>query len=1114
MAEGIAKVRWTDEQQAVIDHRNGNLLVSAAAGSGKTAVLIEHILSLVCSETDPRDIDRLLVVTFTRAAAAEMRERLYKGLNKRLDEAERDSALGLVKPAYLHHLQRQLKLLPHAMVCTIDSFCMHVVQNHISMLDLDPAFRVADRDEAKLIRNDVLTDLLEAAYEEGTETFIDFAEAFMSTKDDASVKEAILSLYMLSEQSVDPDALLAQYLRNYTVETKEELRKLPWFIQYSEDFRANAPYAKSLDEDLILTQAALTRPAAEELVRLTKAFRAAYQEEKSARKLVDFSDLSRWCIRLFYDENGRTDAAKALADQFDEIMIDEYQDSNDLQETILTAVSHEADGRPNILMVGDAKQSIYGFRNARPQIFMEKYQTYPSEQASGYRKIELNRNFRSRPAVLSAANAVFSEIMHAEAGGIDYTEDVALNPGASFPAAPDETVRTAGKAEALLLDVSEKDSQGTLTDVDWEARMIGEEILRITDPENGLFVSEGKNSLRRAQFKDIVILTRKTTNNSNLIRTFESLNIPIFAESRESFYGTYEVSLAVNYLSVIDNALNDIPLYAYLRSPVCGFTDAELALIRTEADQKEIRGPFYLALTAYDAEDALATKVQAFLQALEEDIALSGTLSISALLRRFYEKTGIYEFVTAMPAGGQRRRNLEELLIRAERFEKTSYQGIFHFLRYIEEQRDNTQDGEPSIQEEDGNVVRLMTIHKSKGLEFPIVFTALCGNQYRGVFTEPFKKNYDYGFALPVLDLKRRTKAHSVFGAFIDAQNAKEEIGEEQRLLYVAMTRAKEQLYITGNYRMSAKNERIYEKPCCMDWLSKVFALPKGQETFEIRELRISDLLTGAEENRRKQELEKAGLLQALYENRFEDKALTDRLSYRYLYNDLYRLPVTLSVSKLKQMAMEAEGLQEAAEEDVFSVDDLPETDDAAGKARIPSPGETISGAARGTLYHYVMEFLSRNETAEELLARLEKEGLISGLEKDTINSAKVEQFRRSTLAKRFFDALDAGKAFRERKFIVGFPAAELFQDRFADIPADTRIMVQGIMDMYFEEEDGFVIVDYKTDRVQDAEELTMRYHGQLALYAKALHQITGKKVKETWIYSFSLGKAIAAAES
>ena len=313
---------------------------------------------------------------------------------------------------------------------------------------------------------------------------------------------------------------------------------------------------------------------------------------------------------------------------------------------------------------------------------------------------------------------------------------------------------------------------------------------------------------------------------------------------------------------------------------------------------------------------------------------------------------------------------------------------------------------------------------------------------------------------------------------------------------------------------MSAKNERIYGKPCCMDWLSKVFALPKGQETFEIRELRISDLLTGAEENRRKQELEKAGLLQTLYENRFEDKALADRLSYRYLYNDLYRLPVTLSVSKLKQMAMEAEGLQEAAEEDVFSVDDLPETDDAAGKARILSPGETISGAARGTLYHYVMEFLSRNETAEELLARLEKEGLISGLEKDTINSAKVEQFRRSTLAKRFFDALDAGKAFRERKFIVGFPAAELFQDRFADIPADTRIMVQGIMDMYFEEEDGFVIVDYKTDRVQDAEELTMRYHGQLALYAKALHQITGKKVKETWIYSFSLGKAIAAAES
>ena len=1125
MADQKKKVKWTPAQEAVIGHRHGNLLVSAAAGSGKTAVLIEHILTRICDENSGTDIDRLLVVTFTRAAAAEMRERLYKGLNKRLDDAEKDCALGLVKPEKLRHLQRQLKLLPRAMVCTIDSFCMNVVQNHISLLDLDPAFRIADQDEAAMLQDEVMTALLEAEYEEGREEFLNFAESFMSSKDDGRVREAVKNLYDLSEQSVDPDALLDGYLDCYTVEDKETLRALPWFRKMKEDKENGDDYASVIDEDLILSEARLTAPAAKELVRLAKAFRRAYQEEKNARKLADFSDLSRYCTELLYDGNKRSDVAAALSAQFDEILIDEYQDSNDLQETILTAISREKDGHPNIVMVGDAKQSIYGFRNARPQLFMEKHRTY--RDSGDYKKIELNKNFRSRSEVLEASNTVFSQIMHAAEGGIDYTDDVKLYPGGEFPEKPGNGAYTAGKAKALLLDLTDRNSDADQDKVDLEARMVGEEILKITDPESGMLISDGNGNYRRAEFRDIVILTRKATSNTNFIACFESMNIPVYAESRESFYNTWEVSLVIDFLSVIDNELNDYPLYALLHSPVFGFSDAELACIRISADRKNVHGPFFHALKAF-AEDPeedlkeLGKKAEDFLNTMEKYVRLSGVMSITSLLRMFYEETGIFEFVSAMPAGRQRARNLEELLIRAERFEKTSYQGIFNFLRYVEEhKKTDNKDGEPSVQEEGGNVVRLMTIHKSKGLEFPIVFVCLLGKTYQGfVTTELYKKNYEYGFALPAFDLKERTTGPSVFGKFIAAQNEKEERGEEQRLLYVAMTRAKEQLYLTAGYQLTSKGNILRRQPDYLMWLDPVFKTPEGQEQFEIVRMTVDDLAAIDEERQQKKAVEKEELLKELYENRTKTDTLSAQLSYNYLYNDLYRIPATLSVSRLKHMTMEEEGVSIAADgapEDPYAeaaaFDDVPVTDDEAGKDVRETKHRRLTGAERGTLYHYAMEFLERDESAEKMLSRIEKEGLISALEKDTINNEKLDRFRRSSLAGRFFDAKERGQAFRERKFIVGFPAADVLKGKYDNIPDGARIMVQGIIDMYFEEADGLVIVDYKTDRVKEEAELTARYHSQLELYAKALEQITDKKVKETWIYSFSLDKAILTEE-
>ncbi|MBP5224234.1 MAG: UvrD-helicase domain-containing protein, partial [Lachnospiraceae bacterium] len=964
-------------------------------GSGKTAVLIEHILERICREGGT-DVDRLLVVTFTKAAAAEMRERLYKGLNKRLDEAEAEGRMKDVR-----RLQRQLKLLPHAMVCTIDSFCMNVVRNHIAALDVDPAFRIADEDEAALIRSDVMDALLEEEYGKADEAFLRFAETFMSTKNDTKLRNVILETCRLCEQSVDPDALLETYLKDYRVETKEELRERPWFRQFRADFDAKEDYVKLFDEDLALAQAKLSRPFAEELVRLTKRFREAYAAAKAERRLADFSDLSRWCIRLLYGPDGaRTEEAEALSMQFDEIMIDEYQDSNDLQETILTAVSRETDGRPNILMVGDAKQSIYGFRNARPQLFMEKYRTYtpavageaddrpdeptggPAEETPLYRRIELNRNFRSRKQVLSAANAVFNLLMHADKGGIDYTDDVRLNYGATFPEAPEEG-RIAGKPQVLQFDCTDKEALGDASEAEWEARMIGEEILRLVDPETGMLLAQGKDSYRRAQFRDIVILARKTTSNTEFIRRLEDMNIPVYAESKEDFFETWEVSLILHLLAVIDNALNDVPLYALLRSPVCGFDDAMLAHVKAWAKQAGAEGPFFSLLKAY-AEDGdsareaapkmpegpaeavpekpakepsvrkdplLQGKLRDFLERLDGWIRQSNRMRLSAFLRAFYEESRIYEFVSAMSGGRQRQKNLDELLIRAGKFEKTSYQGIFNFLRYIEERKQTgMQEGEPSVQDEADNVVRIMTIHKSKGLEFPIVFVACCGKSYRGRGRDALRKNYDWGFALQAADLEANTTEVPLFGTFIDAQNEKDEIGEEQRLLYVAMTRAKEQLYLTGTFDKTTTDPKHFDDRSYMKWLQPLLRLPEVQAEFEEVTVRPADLQAMEEKRRKHQLLLQEELLRRLADEKQEDPALEARLSYNYLYDDLYKVRATVSVSKLKQIAEDEEGVPAYAgmpgalfkprgktigmEEDAALLDDIPVTDDPAGEAR------------------------------------------------------------------------------------------------------------------------------------------------------------------------------------
>ena len=1260
-------VSWTTEQQQVIDLRNRNILVSAAAGSGKTAVLVERIVKIITDKNHPVDIDHLLIVTFTNAAAAEMRERIGNAIEKALDEQPGDE-----------HLLRQLTLIHNAQITTIDSFCLYVVRNHFHEIDLEPNFRIGDEGELKLLREDVLGRVLEQNYEEPSEAFSDFVEGYASGRTDAALNEMILQLYEFSRSYPWPEKWLDSFVGAYRIETREELDRAEWLAPLTENIcfvlkdceqllkqalaitqQDDGPdmYEKAVQSDLekyeglsrlisfceltealsdikydrlassrgfegdpdklelvkslreqakdvvkklcrqyffcspemMIEQLERTEPMLEEVVRLTKQFADEFAAAKRRKNLVDFHDVEHFALQILVDEE--TEKAKKTAeefrDTFEEIMIDEYQDSNEVQETLLRSISREERGENNIFMVGDVKQSIYRFRLARPELFMKKYDSYSLEESTTQR-IDLHKNFRSREEVLTCTNDIFYKIMARSLGNVEYDAEAALYPGASYPVSADfiPEILLADSNDELLEDTELTDKK-TL-----EAKIVAEEIKHLMKTQP--VTDKAAGTLRAAHYSDIVILLRSLSGwADSLVEVLNENGIPAHTVSSTGYFSTVEVQTVLSMLRLLDNPRQDIPMAAVLRSPMAGLTDEELAVLRLE----DGRVPFHeavleLAEGLYEegGQIEISNSEEDQKQGRNADEKTENHIEITAhrKLLKFYKKykqlrqlvpdtpihelieiilreTGYGHYVAAMPAGNRRTANLNMLLEKAAAYEKTSYKGLFHFVRYIDElQKYDVDFGEADMVGENEDVVRIMSIHKSKGLEFPIVIVSGMGKNFNKQDTRSkMVLHPELGIGLDYMDGKLRIKSPTIAKKAIAKQIDLENLGEELRVLYVALTRAKEKLILTGTlkdaaeklefYRQQANLSKAAARPLSyltregasgyLDWILP--AVLSYGDKYPVRIVEAAELVLNEVEN----QLEKnENLTERIEEIEAADTQLVGQLKQRFLQRYPYQTDILrknkYSVSELKHRAMR-EKFEAEQEETVpaFLEEPVTPTIPLFIQREESVEQETANrGALRGTAVHRVMECydFASEKSVQEQMETMEKEEKITADMRALVREQTVADFVSSETGKRMALAQQAGALYREKPFVMGFTEEELENYGFGvgaqmiENEAQTEnaqqeivlenvsqenhmheedlTLIQGIIDVFWIEDDGITVLDYKTDRVDTAQELIDRYATQLKLYADALERVFAARkmrVKEILIYSFRLEKLI-----
>ena len=1212
---------WTAEQQKVIDLRNRNILVSAAAGSGKTAVLVERIIQRITDEREPVDVDRMLIVTYTEAAASEMKERIAAAIEKQLEQRPGDA-----------RLEQQAALIHTAPITTIHSFCLSVIRDHFHVIGIDPGFRIVEEGELKLLKQDVLDELLEECYEKGDEEFLEFTEKFGRGKNDRRIEELILKLYEFSCSYPCPgkwldscvmaykseDMLSSGFVKNAELRVRrrgkdiggildralkiceepdgpymyadmiESDRKYLDRIIKAEDFEAmydavNGFAWKRLstkrDETVSPEKKEEVKKLRKQAKKLVEGLQAAYfyapwqvwaedmrdasgsmatlsglvkqfskllGEKKRSRNMIDFNDMEHFALSILTEEKDGHTAPSRVAEEyqerFEEVMIDEYQDSNLVQEAILTSVSRMEKGQNNIFMVGDVKQSIYRFRLSRPELFMEKYDTYTLED-SACQRVDLHKNFRGRPEVLDSANYLFEQIMQRGFGGIEYDENAALYPGADFPEKPEDTDSGFSyRTELLLMDKKEaavRTAEGGGDAKKAEARMIARRIRELTD--SGMVYDRAEGTCRRVRYRDIVILTRSI---KGWAESFSSVlaeeGIPAYSVSREGYFETYEVSVLMDYLRILDNARQDLPLAAVLTSPFGGLDVQELARIRLAFPEL----PFYEAYVRYaetedlpEEEGKTREKLESFYGQIAYFRRKVPYTPIHELLAEIIDRTGYGTYISAMPGGAQRQANVEMLVEKAAAFEGTSYKGLFNFIRYIEQLRKYDVDyGEAGILDEQADTVRIMSIHKSKGLEFPIVFAAGMSKAFnmqdvRGsVILHP-----ELGAGLDVVDLEQRTKAPTFLKKMIQEEAALESLAEEMRVLYVAVTRAKEKMILTGvcdvsenleerireaeNGENRAEEEgrpgqmelyRLEEAKTCLDWI--IPAVFSGKDGRIRRDCPVEVRLFTAEDLQCEKEAEHTADVLARDTLEHWDctrrhapeyaERLKSQMEYVYPWEAEGQMKLKFTVSELKKRT----SLQEEAGEEMYQ-----EPEVVPMIPRFLTEEETLTGASRGSAYHKLLELLDFTENYDDgLLAQVIREnkaaGKLTGEMADCIRTGDILHFLNCESGRRMARAAAQGKLYREQPFVLGVPSEEIYpEDRSGE-----TILVQGIIDVYFEEPDGLVVLDYKTDQVRAADELKEKYHAQLDYYAQALEQLTEKHVKEKIIYSFTLRKEIA----
>ena len=1197
-------MEWTKEQQQVIELRNRNILVSAAAGSGKTAVLVERIIQRLTEAEHPIDVDELLIVTFTEAAASEMKERILIAIEKKLEEKPDDV-----------HLQRQASLIHNSMITTIHSFCLSVIREHFHTIDLDPGFRIGEEGELKLLKKDVLEELLEAEYEEANPAFLEFVERYATGRDDKKLEELIQQVYEFSRSYPNPSRWLQSCVDAYEAGSVGEWLESPAGRPVEENIRRYAddavslleggiriceepdgPYmykealeaekegwlylkaaenlgdmfarkgnaeggklkanrdksvSKELSEQVkeirkqtkgfltdilknylfqspeeMIEDMKFAKTTVEELVFLVERFAEAFAEKKRSRNLIDFGDMEQLALQILTEEKEGELVPSIVAGeyqkQFKEIMIDEYQDSNLIQEAILTSVSTIWQGKYNIFMVGDVKQSIYRFRLSRPELFMEKYDTYDLEDGEKQR-IDLHKNFRSRREVLDSTNFVFRQIMTKGLGGIAYDDNAALYFGAEY-----YKERTGNETEVLIVDTdveipSEEQAQETAREM--EARAVARRIKELM--EHHTVMDKETGEFRNVQYRDIVILTRSLKGWTDVFtKVLNREGIPTYTGSREGYFETLEIETILNYLRVLDNPNQDIPLTAVLSSPIVGLSGEELAKIRSL--DKEIS--FSRCVKRYMEEGAdavLKVKLQECFRQMAYFREMVPYTAIHELLWRILEETGYRYLAAAMPGGEQRSANIDMLLEKAKAFEGTSYKGLFNFVRYIEQlKRYDVDYGEANIADEQADTVRLMSIHKSKGLEFPIVFVAGMNKKFNKLdVTREIVVHPELGIGVDCIDLKKRTKAPTFLKKAIQREVHLENLGEELRILYVAMTRAKEKLLLVGSLGDVEKKMGKYESlknreeeqlsfsmlsgaGSYFDWVLPCYLRYRWKETYgQVKKIDLEQLVSEELVEDLESDYKKETFLnwdaERIFQEEFKER-LEGQFSYRYPYEKAGEMKLKFTVSELKRQNEEPEESGELLYKEEEQIPLLPK--------KLMEEG-ALRGAGRGTAYHKVLELLDfqkeyRKESLENELKEMERNEKISKEIYNTIWIWDILKFLSTRSAKRMHQAAALGRLHKEQPFVLGVDAQEIYpKEELAGM--EELLLIQGIIDVWFEEEDGLVLLDYKTDRVTKGEELREKYRAQLEYYAQALERVTGKRVKEKIIYSFALQEEI-----
>lgn len=1207
---------WTNEQQAAIDSRGQTLLLSAAAGSGKTAVLVERIIRRLLDKEYPIDITELLVVTFTKAAAAEMRDRIGTALMKALSETK-DS-----------RVERQLALLPSAQISTLHAFCQHVIRKYFYTIDLDPAFSIAGEEELNLLRRQVLEDVFLSYYEDDEKASILYplADMFGSDRGDDILMDTVSRMYTYARSLAWPEHWLKEAARAYDVAPDAVIDDMVWagpikdavrrileedarlydgvlyhlrqreafapacdtFVAEQAALRQAAqarswndlsrfvraidfPRLKSLrklsdddkavwerckkvrddvKKDVIKTLQAVyfsatpeewldgmraMKPIMDGLVTLTLDFAKAYGAAKKEKGWIDFSDLEHFCLQILLAPDASPEhpvpsaAAEELRSQYEEVFIDEYQDTNGVQELITRLVS----GEDNRFMVGDIKQSIYRFRLADPTLFLEKYQSFSRDEKAVQRCIDLGRNFRSVPVVLDAVNAVFSRAMTAEAAGMDYGEREKLYAGRQ---APDDERWIGGPVEVDIVPTpsDEEDDDGS-TAFEKECRFIAGRIGELL--ASGRMAARKDGTLEPLSYRHIVVLLRSMAGKADvLIQALQEGGIPSYAEQSGGYFAAVEVQVMLALLRCIDNPEQDLAIAAVLRSPLVGLDETALAGVRLAGD-----GTLWQNLPAFVASlpDGVDEKedLQQFMAAFDSWRTYSRRHGVAELLQRLYDDTAYVDFVGAMPGGDVRQANLKALYDRARQYEEAGFRGLFRYLQLMDKMKEDGLDLAPAkVVSEKEDVVRIMSIHKSKGLEFPVVFVADMGKAFNRRDTQDQILFHNrLGIGLKQYDPEWRISYPTLIWSGIAAQLRWEGTAEEERILYVAMTRARDQLILTGH---SSHIDRDWQRwtshlnpaqaKSYFDWVMPAALAPFGAKADAdyarpgaawqdaVWQVRIAKAVPAGtvEEGAYDGEPRLEALRRGDLTGTPVPSWLDEQLSWQYAYPQAVRTAAKFSVSEVKRRYQElhSDELQDEAALSVPAaavIPPAPGEDDAFAALPPWLAGEeaAVSGAQRGTALHKALQYIT--PAADQTTATLRREidafvrqGLLSREEAKLVYVPVLAAFCQSDIGRRM---AESPELHREYPFTVLLAGG----DPLPETETGEQILIQGVIDCLFREDDAWILVDYKSDRLETADAFRRRYAVQLALYKRAVEQITHRPVEETYIYSLHLQQEI-----